>query len=692
MMIRKLDPAEFSEDFGIRCRQIFPSDEFRQTPFKALWNLVPPGGSTRLHRHHEGETFIIVEGQGRMTCGDETEPVEAGDVVSIPPFTNHTLANGSETERLLFLNLYWEDLRLIFEQGGASPDSATADESRPRRVLVFGSPPNPNGDLHLGHLAGPYLSADVHTRYRRMLGDEAFYLLGTDDNQTWTAAMAAEKQAAPQDLADRFAEQIQETLRRARVEVDGFYRPNRSVHHREMVRKTVECLHRDGHLVARDAPALVCDVCDRYLFEIFVSGGCPHCGRPSCGNACEECGRPNQVVDLVEPRCRACGSSPRVTTVRRLYFPLEPHRRSLEEYVASVSMSSQHRALCRSLFDDELPEIVASHPNDWGIPVPVEGFDGQIVSAWLEMAPGYLAGSQELADRLGLEAGWRGFWSSSDAEVVQFFGFDNCWNHGLLYFALLRAYDPEIRPPRAFVSNQLYRLDGRKFSTSRGHAVWARQLIEASSADAVRLYLAATCPEVEQSDFVAQEFEHFLQRELFGRWTDWLRALGRRLDRDFNGLVPEAGTWTDDHRRYLDRLAALLKEAAAAYRAETFSLRRGARVLQALVREGRDLGLAEERWSSVSSGYDERRTGMALELATARTLALVAAPLMPDFADSLWRALGEEEPITRQRWPDVPELVSPERRLEAFADFQPFAAPVQVAASAGSHDRTATGA
>ncbi len=659
MRIHKLDRESFTEAFGIRCRQIFPSEESGQTPFSALWNLVPPAGATRLHRHHEGETFIVAQGRGTMTDGEQSHEVEAGDVVFIPPFTEHSLVNGSDAEELLFLNVYWEDMKLLFAGGSAAPaESQALEAGERRRVLVFGSPPNPNGDLHLGHLAGPYLSADVYTRYRRMLGDDAYYALGTDDNQVWTAAKAEQEGVEAQELADRYAGEIHETLRRAQVEVDWFYRPNRSLHHRQLVRTMVERLWADGHLVARDAPALVCERCDRYLFEFYVTGRCPHCGKPSCGNACEECGRPNRCVDLVDPVCRTCGETPVVRDVRRLFFPLEPHRESLERYLAEVSMTTAHRSLCRTMLEAGLPEVVSSHPTPWGIPVPVEGFEGQSVSAWLEMAPGYLSGSWDLADHLGRDDGWQAFWRSGDeAEVVQFFGFDNGWNHGLLYYAVFRAYDPETRPPRAMVANQLYRLDGSKFSTSRGHAVWARDLLETASPDAVRCYLGYTAPEVEQTNFSMSEFDAFVEGELVGRWEGWLRELGRKVEAVYGGEVPEAGTWTDAHRRFLDVLKATADDAAAAYRAESFSLQRLSRVLIELVRRARDFGRAEDAWGWSAATKDERRTGVALELAAARTLALAAAPLMPGFAHRLWRALGYEGSADDLRWETEPGFV-----------------------------------
>jgi len=669
MYIRKIDSTKFATSYGVSCQRVFPSDESGQTPFNAFWTLVEPGSASQLHRHHEGEAFIVTKGEGLMTVGDETSPVEVGDVIFMKPLSEHSLANTSETEDLLFLNVYWEDIKLLLDEGG---EGEAAAEPRGVRTIALLAPPNPNGDLHLGHLSGPVLASDVYIRHCNMLGDPGYLVVGTDDNQIWTAAMADKRGEAPQETADHFAHKIEQTIAEAAVDCTHFYRPNASAYHADLVAEVVRKLHRDGHLVAEDAPSLVCEHCgDLYLFESRVTGTCPHCGRGTCGNACEDCGRPNQVVDMIDPVCTRCGKTPITKPVRRLFFPLEPHREMLLEYHRKTAMSTQHRALCHQLMEGELPKVVASHVSDWGIPVPIEGFEGQIVSAWFEMAPGYLSASAEVSDKIGRDDGWRAFWGSGgDCRVVQFFGSDNCWNHGVLYPALLTAFDASIKPPVAFISNQMYRLDNEKFSTSRNHAVWARELVDKNSADTVRAYVALTSPETEQTNFSLEEFADFVRGELIGRWQPWLTSVQSKMDAVYGGKVPEAGSWTDNHLHYLKRLKGFLDQTRSDYAPESFSLQGVMRQASELVRGAHSFGIGEDAWARAPSSHNERRTGIALELAAARTLAMMTMPLMPDFSARVWQALGYQQPLTS--WEVEPQFVKPGNLVKGLdADYFP---------------------
>ena len=670
MFIRKLDLTTFEPSYGVTCKRILPSPESGNTPFNAYWSHIEPGGASQLHRHHEGEVFIIVEGHGVMTVGDESEEVEKGDVIFMKPLIDHTLENSSKEDSLLFMNVYWEDIELLL---AADEDGAGAE--KPVRTIAYPSPPNPNGDLHLGHLAGPVLSADMYVRHRRMLGDPAWFVIGTDDNQIWTESMARRRGTTPQETADHFAEKILETLGKAGVEVGHYYRPNASEAYHRMVAEMVEKLRAEGHLVAEERPALFCPDCDDlYLFEVRVGGTCPHCQEGTYGNGCENCGLPNDVVDLGDPKCAECGGTPVERPLRRLFFPLEPHREAMEEILRETAMANGHRALCRQMLDAELPVVVASHVSDWGIPVPFEGFEGQCVSAWIEMLPGYLAASAELAAKVGLGEDWRHFWGSEDGRVVQFFGADNRWNHAVLYPVLLKAFDPDAKPPEAFVSNLLYRLDHSKFSTSRNHAVWTRDLVAESSADVVRFYAAYTCPETEQTNFSRDEFVAFVEGELLGRWQPWLASVQAKMDDLYHGAVPEAGAWTDNHLAFLKQLEASLAQSRRAFAAATYSPQRATRLACELVRLGRDFGRGEDDWGRAASAHNERRTGIALELAALRCLALMVAPVMPEFANGLWRALGYDHDL--EHWDDVPQFVPSGQVVRGLGGLQ-FAQPTQ---------------
>ena len=649
MHIQRLDSEKLFEAYGIQVQMLYPWEGVVETPFGAAWAVVPPGGSTKHHAHQEGETFFFAKGRGVMRVGDDSTEVKAGDVVFQRPFQQHTLENTSD-EDLLFLTVWWEDLRLW---AGQREEAA----KRPARTMVSAAPPTPNGDLHVGHLSGPYLAGDIHARYLRLRGVDAHYIFGTDDNQSYTKTNGVRLGLGPQEAGDRLAGEIQATLETAGIELAEFVRPNASPHHARMTREFFRKLYDDGHLEARETPSPYCETCARYLYEAYIRGRCPHCGSPSGGNLCEDCGRPNDCVDLLDAVCTQCGNPASRRNFTRLFFPLSRWAEELKEFHLQVGMNQSLRSLCEQVIAAGLPDMTVTHVSDWGIPVPVEGFEDQRIFVWCEMAPRYFS----YAEHLG---GWEKYWKSDDAEFVHCFGFDNGFYYAVFLPAMWMAYDRNLKLPSAFLMNEFYRLDGLKFSTSRRHAIWGRELLADVPADVMRFYLAWTAPEVEGTNFTLDDFQETCDRELAGAWEPWLAGLWERVARDFGGKVPSTGDWTAEHRRFFTRLEELTAEAAQAYEARTFSLQRAARVLGELVREARRFGRAEEHWRRVPTRGEERRTAAALELLAAKTLATLAAPILPDFADRLWRDLGFETPIREHRWEDRPSWVPSGQTLE----------------------------
>jgi methionyl-tRNA synthetase len=429
-----------------------------------------------------------------------------------------------------------------------------------------------------------------------------------------------------------------------------------------MVRQVFRDLVDRGAVVAREAPTLWCESCRRYLFEAHVVGRCPRCGEGSNGNACEACGWPNDCVDLVEPRCKHCGGVPATRPLERFYFPLAPYAGRLRAWWDATPMSPHLRALCDDMLAAGLPDVAVSQQTEWGVRVPVEGFEDQGIYVWFEMGPGYLAATQELLDRVRPGASWKELWGAG-SEVVQFFGFDNGYFHALLFPATFLAWDPQIRLPRAFAVNEFYRYEGSKFSTSRNHAMWGPELLERVPVDAARFYLAWDGPEREQTNFVLAELRDTVERELASGWEPWLRSLGAKVRSEHGGKLPGTGAWTADHQRFFDGLVGHTAEIAEAYEAATFSPARAVRLLGELVRSARRFAAAEQAWRGVPSRFEERRTAVALEALAAKVLALTAAPVMPGFAAALWRDLGYRQPM---RWEPVPEPVPGGRDLGAL--------------------------
>lgn len=657
MWIQHLTPERLADAYDIKCQGLYPWEGLAPTPFGASWAVIEPGRRTSRHMHNDGETFFIARGRGVITVGGERAEVTAGDVIYLPPFEEHTLSNTSD-EDIVFLTVYWEDLALWTSKNRSA--AADAQPARPAAALVTAAPPTPNGDLHLGHLSGPYLAADIHSRYLRLRGVQARYASGSDDNQSYVCAKAAQLGMSPAETADAMAGQIQATLRAARIEMDLFVRPNASACHIELVQGFFRKLHDEGKLVAREAPSPYCEQCRRYLFEAYIRGRCPSCGASSGGNSCEDCGLPNDCIDLLEPTCAGCGAAASARPFRRLYFPLGEHERALRDFHAGVEMGAHLRALCERALARGLREIAVTHVSEWGIPVPVPGYEDQRIWVWFEMAPRYLA----YAEALG---GWPRYWKADDARVVQCFGFDNGFYYALLVPALLRAYDPEIRLPSAFLMNEFYHLDGSKFSTSRRHAIWGRELLAEQPADCARFHLAATSPEVESTNFTRASFQATVDLELVGAIQGWLSRLGGRVAGELGGAAPAPGEWTEEHRRMYRRIEEFTAEAARAYEASTFSPQRAARAIATLAREARRFGLAADFLKDAPGRGGERRTALALELLAAKALAQIAAPVMPDFAERLWRDLGFEASPWQAGWEDRPTWIPPGQRVGDLA-------------------------
>jgi methionyl-tRNA synthetase len=678
MLIRKLDRASMTRSGDVSMQYLYPWDDVVATPFGSAWAVVKPGETSHAHGHHEGETFFIVSGSGRLRAGDETCAVEAGDVVYFPPFTAHELTNDTATD-LVFLTVFWESMRDALAHAAAAPAAAP----NRARTIVTSTPPTPNGDLHLGHLSGPYLGADVHVRYLRMRGVEAYHLSGSDVYQSYVAFKAAQTGTTPLEVAERYTGEIERTLAAVGALPDQFTRPHELAGYAQAVTEFYAELVACGAIVRERAPALYCETCASYRYEAYVGGRCPHCGAGCNGNFCEECARPNDCVTMAGAACKVCGAQPAVRKVERLYVRLGDYAERLRAHVARSPMNTHLRALSETMLENPLPSIAVSHPSAWGLPVPVAGFDEQTIWVWLEMAVGYLAGMRELGRRFGWWDESAGVWPPPGTQLVQFMGIDNGYYHTLLFPLLYALLRPNVDLPTTYVGNEFYCLDGAKFSTSRNHAVWGREMLGRATRDEVRFYLAWTRPEVAQTSFTASDFEVTIRRELIDGLQGWLRELDHRVRRDFGGCAPEPGYWTEDHRRFLDRIAATTARAAEAYEAATFSPQRVTRALSELAREARALGAAEENWRPVRRRYDERRTAVALELAAATALARLCAPIMPDFAQRLWSDLGNAGDVAAA-WPEQPQWVAFGTEVQLGGDYFPppgeaVANPVQAA-------------
>lgn len=610
-MIRKFSRDELeSEPHGVLFKDLYPWEAIDDTPFGCSLAVVQVGGRTMLHSHDPAETFIICRGTGTIAVDEQTHAVAAGDVIYLPPGSIHDLRNDSLAEDLVFVSVFWKT------RVAAEPVVA------PR--LIIPSPPTPSGALHLGHLAGPYLLADVTRRYLGMRGISARLVCLTDDHQSYVADRATAEGVAPHELALRYGDEIARVLEQFHAKPDIHISPSRDPEYRAAVSARFAKLIAGGELVARELDTLYCDDCRLALYDSYVAGDCPHCGAPALGAFCEACNAPNHGADLGGARCDRCRRPASVRPVRRLVFPTAVYRDALADYHRRLRLSPKLRRLAaRWLELDFAP--AASQVGAWGI--PIEGFPGQVISPWFEVA---LAGSY-LRER-----------HSPDGRVSCFFGYDNAYLYLIQDPAVSIALDPAAGLPDELGANEFLLLDDAKMSKSRSHGLDAAAVLARVPADLVRLYLAKVRPEETQTSSsvaVAQLFITMVTRF----WQAWLARLGAAIAAETGGRAPAAANaslapWLHEQQRFLTYLGSLVTRARLGY--EAGSLKEVSGAVQELVETAASFGAAQGHLAGVAALAQQRATGLALELAAARTLAMIVAPIMPGFAGQLWSCLG----------------------------------------------------
>lgn len=656
MRISVLDAAEFRSAFGIDMSAFEAVDHKAVTCPGLSWGRVVTGGRSVSHRHDELEIFVILQGTGRVQSDTETRSVKAGDVIEFAPFERHVIENTGDQD-LVFLDIYWRDPKAL-----ASSHSIPSRVAGDAPLFVFSTPPTPNGDLHLGHLSGPYLGADVFTRFQRMCGREVYHLTGSDDYQSYVQSRAEAEGRTPRDVAATYSAEILETLVLLDCNPDQYTRTDQCPGYRERITTLFERVLEHPAVGLRRSKALS-DATGVYRYEPDVSGRCPGCGNEAGGNICEECGAPNLCHDLIDPVL--AHGEPIITERERIEIDLHEFADDIRAHLETSDAPPRIRELADRVLARQDAHIPITHPANWGL--PVTDLEDQVIWVWPEMAFSFLVGIEELGRRIGRE--WDSQVPSEDWEIVHFFGFDNSFYHTILYPALYSAALPNWKGNISYAVNEFYLLDHKKFSTSRRHAVWGKEILNDQTVDPLRLFLCQTRPEFVRTNFSRTAFETFQVEVYDGQLMAWLGDIFDAVQHEWNGIVPEAGDWTQGHIAFKDRLNTARDRFEATLTARDFSARRAARIFLDLLAECRDFTAAQtmQRRKRDARG----RTVTALEFCAAGLLCSMASALMPRLAKRLATALRIAEP---SQWPGHVMLLPADQRLEPGALFAATAA------------------
>lgn len=625
-------------------------------PFAVTRVTLRPGEITAAHSHHDTEVWIMLAGRGEVRSDGRVAAVTAGDTVTLPPLERHTLRNLADDEPLTFLSVYWEDMPRLAAAHAPRRAASVARDERP--VLLLPSFPTPNGELHLGHMAGPYLGADFARRALLAAGTPAHLLLGTVGHQSQVAAAANADGVSFHTLAERNTDSIMAGLRAAGIEWDVFVRPRDEVYP-ALARQVFERLRHTGVVVRRTVPTNFCPSCEVFLFEAFVAGACPHCGsRDTAGIECERCALPFADADLVDASCGTCGRAAEHRPLERWLMPLEPLRDRLTAYLASVRTGPRIAAYASRILAGPLPDLPVSVVAADGIELPDSS--GQRMYSAFELAARFLTAVDRLARDSGAD-GWQSYLEEHRPRTALFFGFDNAYLRVVVFPAVLGAFTDRIDLPDTLIGNEFYLLNGAKFSTGRGHVIWGRDVFDDKTRDRLRLFLAATRPEHRRRNFSTVDHDAFVQRELVGRLDDWLAGVGKRVAGRFAGRAPTAGTFFPSAEEFAGRIATLHTEITAALALDRFSPAGAVAALLAFLKTARRFAEDAEDLLTAPALDAPARTCVALELMAVRSLTQVLRPLVPAAADRLAEQIGTVEATAEPRWvtPGTPVRVSP---------------------------------
>lgn len=623
-----INTGEPFEAYGLKCQTLLPEALHGKPPFGSMKAIVRPGQTSVRHMHHETEVFYLISGNGRVNSDDSSCMVAKDSTLLLPAFSSHTITNLSDSEPLEFLTFWWEDYQAIDQQlSGLNLTSG-------QKILVTATPPTPNGDLHLGHISGPYLGADIFSRFMRLQGNEVFYLTGTDVHQTYVYTKAIQQDKDPVAVANDNTDAIKHTLTTANIAYCSFYEPWKMDQYASRIQQFFQELYNTGACLEKVTEELFDD--EQYLHEAFVSGRCPHCKTSSDGNCCEKCGLPHDMTALEVPQSFYSKNTLNTVSVKKLYFPLENYRRELLDYFDSLDLTAHHKWFIHQLFSRTLPEIALSHPGPWGIKHSIAGFEEQIVYVWAEMLPGYLLATQD-ADGKN--------WEEFDKRI-QFFGFDNTFYHLVLFPAMLMAMGRHEALPNAFAINEFLQLDGSKFSTSREHLIWARDFFSDKPTDIVRMYLSKVRPEQAENNFSVAGFDtfsrDFVEQKLLktiNRFWEYITAIS-------DSRIPEPGAWNARCKYHFRQLNELYQSAIQAHQAETFSTHDIMRAIEQITDIAESQCDMVEFLQTATQNHDQVRTHLALIALSLKAISTGLAGIAPAFSLRLHRELGLGSSLT----------------------------------------------
>jgi len=520
-----------------------------------------------------------------------------------------------------------------------------------KRILVTSALRYATGPVHIGHIAGAYLSADIFVRYQRLKGAEVIHIGGTDEYGVPVTVKAEQEDVTPQQLVDRYHKVIKECYDGLGIEFDNFSRTTLPIHTKTAQDFFLKVLE-NGYIETNTITQLYCERCQRYLPDRYVEGICPNCGKPGArGDQCESCGRWLEAVDLIEPACKICGGTPVPRETTHWFLKLSAFQERLTEWLESKTHWKDNvRNFCAGWLKEGLRDRAITRDLYWGIPVPLEGAEGKVLYVWFDAPIGYISSTKEWAERKGNSELWKDYWCSPDCRIVHFIGKDNIVFHAIVWPAMLMGHG-EFQLPDDIPANEFMNIHGEKLSTSRNLVIWVSDYLKEFKPDPLRYYIAANAPENSDSDFSWRDFQARNNNDLADVLGNLVNRTLTFAERFFDGIVPERGELDEDDRRFLQTLESAPGTIGDLF--ATFRVRQATSELMNLARAGNKYFNDREPWRTRKENPARCATTINLCIHMIRSLAVLFHPILPFSTAEMWDMLGLDGDVGRQSWEDI---------------------------------------
>ncbi len=508
-----------------------------------------------------------------------------------------------------------------------------------KRNLITTALPYANGPVHIGHLAGVYVPADIYVRYLRAKGEEVIFIGGSDEHGVPITIKAQKEGVTPQDIVDRYHSLIKKSFEEFGISFDIYSRTSSETHHK-LSSAFFKKLYEDGKFIEKTSMQYYDEKAGQFLADRYITGKCPHCGNERAyGDQCEACGTSLNATDLINPVSAITGNTPQLKETKHWYLPLDQYENWLKEWILEEhkEWKSNVYGQCKSWLDNGLQPRAVTRDLDWGVPVPIDGAEGKVLYVWFDAPIGYISATKDLTPE------WEKYWKDKDTRMIHFIGKDNIVFHCIIFPAMLKAEGSYILPDNV-PANEFLNLEGDKISTSRNWAVWLHEYLEdfKGKQDVLRYVLTANAPETKDNDFTWKDFQTRNNSELVAIYGNFVNRAIVLTHKYFSGVIPGRGVLNEYDQEVLAEIPAIIERVEK--NLESFHFREALKECMNLARLGNKYMADTEPWKLIKTDEERVKTILNICLQITADLSALSEPFMP-FSAAKLRGFLNMEPL-----------------------------------------------